>query len=59
MILYLLTGKLIGFKSNAIRNTYFASGWEKIDVDQRIEMDAEAARINENGVNEMSEEKTN
>ncbi len=28
-------------------------------MDQRIEMEAEAARINENGVNEMSEEKKN
>ncbi len=59
LILYLLTEKLIGFKSNAIRNTYFASGWEKIDVGQRKELEAEAARINENGANEMSEEKIN
>ena len=47
---------MTGFKSNAERNMYFASEWEKIDEGKRKEMEAEAARINENRTNEMTEE---
>eukprot|EP00112_Aurelia_sp_Birch-Aquarium-sp1_P019113 Seg4667.2 transcript_id=Seg4667.2/GoldUCD/mRNA.D3Y31 product="hypothetical protein" protein_id=Seg4667.2/GoldUCD/D3Y31 len=49
-------GKLIGFKNNAERNTFFANEWEKVDDEKRKEMESEAARINENRANEMNDE---
>lgn len=51
-----MTGKLIGFKNNAERNTFFANEWEKVDDEKRKEMESEAARINENRANEMNDE---